>query len=128
MLKQSSYEPHPNVEHRALIPPPPILRLYSARIVMAQFHITIFCSLDMLGPPALLNNTHSKSCFLIHEPFPTNIISFQELVNFGITYLPLPFLNPTIYLASNPTSTNLISSPYLLNFPFSLSSFVRALL
>ena len=61
----------------------------------------------------------SNSCCLIHELFPTNLLSFQELVNFGTPYLPLPFLNPTTYLASNPTSINLISSFHLLNFPFS---------
>ena len=69
---------------------------------------------------ALVNHTLSKSYYPIHELFPTNLLSFQELVNFGTSYLPLPFLNPTTYLASNLTSTNWISSPYLINFPFSV--------
>ena len=68
---------------------------------------------------ALVNHTLSKSCYPIHELFPTNLLSFQELVNFGTPYFPLPFLNPTTYLPSNLTSTNWISSPYLINFPFS---------
>ena len=76
---------------------------------------------------ALVNHTLSKSYYPIHELFLTNPLSFQELVNFGTTYLPLPFLNPTTYLPSNLTSTNWISSPYLINFPFSFS-LVRALL
>ena len=70
-------------------------------------------------PEALLNHTFSKSCYLIHELFLTNAFSFQELVSFRTPYLPFPFLNPTTYPASNLTSTNLISSPYLLNFPVS---------
>ena len=57
--------------------------------------------------------------FLIHELFPANLLSLQEPVNFGTPYIPLPFLNPTTYLSSNLTSANLISSPYLINFPFS---------
>ena len=74
----------------------------------------------MFDPPeALLNNILSKSDYLIHELFPTNLLLFQEPVSFGTLYLPLPFLNPTTYLASNLISTNWISSPYLLNFPFS---------
>ena len=56
---------------------------------------------------------------IIHELFPTNLLSFQEPINFGTPYLPLPFLNPATYLASNLTSTNWISSPYLLKSPFS---------
>ena len=74
----------------------------------------------MLDPQeALVNHTLSKSYYPIHELFPTNLLSFQELVNFGTPYLPLPFLNPTTYLPSNVTSANWISSPYLINFPFS---------
>ena len=67
---------------------------------------------------ALPSHTHSKSYYPIHELFPTNLLSFQEPVNFGTPYLPLPFLNPTTYLPSNLTSTNRISFPYLINFPF----------
>ena len=68
---------------------------------------------------ALVNHTLSKSYYPNHERFLTNLLSFQELVNFGTSYLPLPFLNPTTYLPSYLTSTNWISSPYLINFPFS---------
>ena len=76
---------------------------------------------DMFDPPeALLSHTLSKSCYLIHELFPTNHLSFQELVNFGTPCHPFPSLNTTNYLASNLTSINLILSPYLLNFPFFL--------
>ena len=78
-------------------------------------------------PEARINHTLAKSCCLIHHLFPTNLLSFQDLVNFGILCLPLPFLNPTTYLASNPPLTNLTSSFYLVNFPFSFYSFVRAL-
>ena len=60
---------------------------------------------------ALLSHTLSKSHYLIHELFPANLHSFQDPVNLGTPYLPLPFLNPTTYLASNLISTNLISSP-----------------
>ena len=75
----------------------------------------------MFGPPeALQNHTLSKSCYLIHELFPINHLSFQELINSGPPYLSLPSLNRTTYLASNLTSTNLILSPCLLNFPFFL--------
>ena len=75
---------------------------------------------DIIPDPlrhALLN--HTLPSHLVHELFPTNLLSFQEPVYFGTPYLPLPFLNPTTYLASKPTSTNLISSPYLFNFSFS---------
>ena len=67
---------------------------------------------------ALVNHTLFKLYYPIHELFPTNL-SFQEPVNFGTPYLPLPFLNPTAYLPSNLRSTNWISSTYLINFPFS---------
>ena len=62
---------------------------------------------------ALSIHTLSKSCNLMQELFLTNHLSFQELVNFGPTCHPLPLLNPTTYLASNLTSTNLIASLYL---------------
>ena len=49
----------------------------------------------MFDPPeAQLNHALSKSYYLIHELFRTNLLSFQEPVNFGTLYLPLPFLNP----------------------------------
>ena len=67
---------------------------------------------------ALLNHTISKSYYVVHELFPTNLLSFQEPVNFGAPYLPLPFLNTTTYLASSLTSTDWVSSPYLLSIPF----------
>ena len=66
----------------------------------------------------LLNHTLSKSYYLIHKLFPTNLLSFQEPVNFGTPYLTLP-LNTITYLPSNLTSTNWISSPYLINCHFS---------
>ena len=59
--------------------------------------------------------------FSIHHPYSLMFLLF-ELVSFGTPYLPRPFQNPKTYLTSNLTSTNLISflsSPYLLNFPFS---------
>ena len=68
---------------------------------------------------ALVNHTISKSYYPINELFPTNLILFQELANFGTPYLLRSFLNLTTYLPSNLTSTNWISSPYLINFPFS---------
>ena len=62
-----------------------------------------------------LNSQLSVSIFF---SFPTFLVKL--LTNLHKTpYLPLPFLNPTTYLASNLTSTNLISSPYLINFSFS---------
>ena len=74
----------------------------------------------MFDPPeALVSHTLSKSYYLIHELFPPNLLSFDEPVNFGTPYLPLPFLNLTTYFASNLTSTNWISSPYLSSFPSS---------
>ena len=59
-------------------------------------------TLSMFHPPeALLIHTLSKSYYLIRELFPTNLLSFQEPVTFGIPYLTLPFLNTITYLASN---------------------------
>ena len=88
------------------------------------------CSLDIKNiiPDSLRNVQLTRSStqshpFQVMLPNPRTLShkssSFQELISFRPPYLSLPFLNPTIYFASNLSSTNLISSPYLLNFPFS---------
>ena len=99
-------------------PPPSPYDLYC--LWQADAHFMAMVRRSCLNiPEALLIHTLSKSYYPIHELFPTNLLSFQELVDFGTPYFPLPFLNPTTYLPSNLTSTNWISSPYLINFPFS---------
>ena len=82
--------------------------------------------IDVLKPPeTLLNHTFFKLCYLIHELYPTNHLSLQELINYGTPCFPLPSLNPTTCLVSNQISTSLILSICLLNFSF--SSFVTTL-
>ena len=92
------------------------------------------CSLEIKNiiPDPLKHVRPSRSCTESH-PFQVTLstartlshkfLSCQKPVNFGPPYLPLPFLNPITYRACNLTSTNFISSPYLLSF---LSSFLSA--
>ena len=68
-------------------------------------------------------HTLSKLHYLIHELYLTNHISFLELLNCGTHCLPLLSLNPKICHLLILTSTNLISSPFLLKLPLIFSVF-----
>ena len=68
-------------------------------------------------PETLPIHTLSKLHYLIHELYLKNHLSFLELLNCGAHCHPLLSLNPTICHLVNLTSTNLILSPFLKNFP-----------
>ena len=74
-------------------------------------------------PEALPIHTLSKLHYLIHERYLTNHLSFLERLNCGTHCHPLLSLNPTICHLLNLTSTNLISSPFLLKLPLIFSVF-----
>ena len=71
-------------------------------------------------PEALPNHTISKLCCLVHEIYPRNHISFQELVIYTASCPPCPF--PESYDMSFFKSSikNLLQSLYLLNRSFFL--------
>ena len=97
---------------RGFFSPSQLLTIYKS-----QIHPSLeYCSHVWGGAPRsslhLLDKVQSIAIRLINNPSLTK--SLQSL-----SHLPLPFLNPTTYLPSNLTSTNWISSPNIINFPFS---------
>ena len=94
--------------------------------MIVQIIVYLCIHWDMSEPPEVQPiHTLPKFNYLIHELYPTNPHLFQDIVHYGMPYLHLPSLIPTICLLSNLTSTNLIISPSLPS-P-SLSSFVGGL-
>ena len=56
---------------------------------------------DLFKPAeALRTQTLFQFYYLIHEPYPTNLHSFIEYVNYGTSYVPLPSQSPITCLFS----------------------------
>ena len=64
-------------------------------------------------PEALPIHTLSKLHYIIHKRYPTNHLSFPELLNCGTHCHPLLSMNPTISHVLILVSKNLILSPFL---------------